>query len=75
MLIPNLRNQRYIDLVIGSLDQLPEKFAEAGKKAGPYSHWYKKGQPLNIGRLSKRLLRDDNFIDDLIGISEVVSSC
>lgn len=74
MLIPNLRNQRYIDLVIGSLDQLPEKFAEAGIKAGPYSHWYKKGQPLNIGRLSKRLLRDDNFIDDLIGISEVVSS-
>ena len=74
MLIPNLRNQKYIDLVIGSFDQLPAKLAEAGKTAGPYSHWYKKGQPLNVGHLSKRLLRDYNFIEDLIDISTIVSS-
>ena len=69
MLIPNLRNQRYVELVMGNLDNLADKLAEAGQTAGPYSHWYKKQQPLNLGRLPKRLLRDENFIEDLISIS------
>ncbi len=73
MLIPNLRNQRYVELVMGNLDNLADKLAEAGQTAGPYSHWYKKQQPLNIGRLSKRLLRDENFIEDLISISTTVN--
>ena len=73
MRIPNLRNQRYIELVMGNLDNLADKLAEAGQTAGPYSHWYKKQQPLNIGRLSKRLLRDENFMEDLISISTTLN--
>jgi len=73
MLIPNLRNQRYVELVMGNLNNLADKLAEAGQTAGPYSHWYKKQQPLNIGRLSKRLLRDENFIEDLISISTTLN--
>ena len=68
MLIPNLNNPCYIEIVLGHFDQLPEKMAEAGRMSGPYSNWYKKQKPLHIGRLPTRLLRKDNFIDDLINI-------
>jgi hypothetical protein len=68
MLIPNLNNLRYVEIVFGSLDQLAEKLAEAGKTAGPYSDWYNRQKPMHIGRLPARLLRNENFIGDLIGI-------
>jgi hypothetical protein len=67
MLVPNLQNPKYIEVVLGSFDKLPEKLAEAGKNAGPYHHWRNRENPLNVGRLPVRLLRDENFIDDLIG--------
>jgi hypothetical protein len=59
MLIPNLNNPRYVEIVLGSLEQLPE-----------YSDWYKRQKPMHIGRLPARLLRKENFIDDLIDIYE-----
>jgi hypothetical protein len=68
MLIPNLNNPCYNEIVFGSLDKLPEKMAEAGKTSGPYSEWYKLQKPMHIGRLPTRLLRRENFIDDLIDI-------
>jgi hypothetical protein len=68
MQIPNLNNPVYVDIVLGSLEQLAEKLAEAGKTAGPYSEWYKRQKPMHIGRLPTRLLRRENFINDLIGI-------
>jgi len=68
MLIPDLNNPRYVEIVLGSLEQLAEKLAEAGKTAGPYSDWYNRQKPMHIGRLPVRLLRNDNFIGDLIGI-------
>ena len=70
MLIPNLNNPRYVEIVFGSLEQLAEKLAEAGKTAGPYSDWYKRQKPMHIGRLPARLLRKENFIGDLIDIYE-----
>jgi len=68
MLIPNLNNARYIEIVLGGLEQLSEKMAEAGKTSGPYSHWHKKQKPVHIGRLPTRMLRRETFIDDLINI-------
>jgi len=68
MLIPNLNNQLYVEIVLRSLEKLPEKLAEAGKTSGPYSDWYKRQKPMHIGRLPSRLLRRENFIDDLIDI-------
>ena len=73
MLVPNLQNPKYIEVVLGSLEKLPEKLAEAGKNAVPYSHWCKQKNPLNVGRLPAHLLRNENFIDDLIGIFD--TSC
>lgn len=70
MLVPNLQNPRYVELVLGSLDRLPEKLAEAGRSAGPFSHWLKQKQPLNLGRLPKRILRKEDFVDTLIGVYE-----
>ena len=68
MLIPNLNNPCYIKVVLGSLEQLPEKIAEAGKTSGPYSDWYKRQKPVHIGRLPVRMLRRENFINDLVDI-------
>jgi len=69
MLVPNLTNERYVEIVFdGSLERLAEKLAEAGKTAGPYSAWYKRQKPLNIGRLPARLLREKTFVDKLIDL-------
>jgi len=68
MLIPNLKNPCYIEIVLGSLEQLPDKMAEAGRTSGSYSDWCKRQKPMHIGRLPVRLLRRENFIDDLIDI-------
>ncbi len=70
MLVPNLNRAVYVELVLGSLDRLPETLAEAGRTAGPYSHWRRRQQPLKLGRLPKQLLRQENFVDDLLGIYE-----
>jgi hypothetical protein len=66
MLIPNLNNPVYVELVLGSLEKLPEKLAEAGKTSGSYSSWCKRQHPLNTGRLPIKTIRSESFIDDLI---------
>lgn len=68
MLIPNLKNPQYIKLMLGTFDKLPEKLAEAGKNAGTFNDWLKRKNPINTGRLPPRLLCDENFIDNLIGV-------
>jgi len=66
MLVPNLENHRYVERVLGSLDCLPAKLAGASKHAGVFSHWLKKQRPLNLGRLPKRILRQENFVEQLV---------
>ncbi len=68
ILVPNLKCPAYVELVLGSLDQLPAKLAKAGKNAGPFSHWRQRTKPLSIGRLPRRLLRKENFIQNLIDV-------
>jgi hypothetical protein len=64
-LVPNLRNPRYVELVLGSLDQLPLKFAEAATVAGSYYRWLRQQSARRPGQVSKRELRTDTFLDDL----------
>ncbi len=71
MLIPNLNNPLYVDLVLGSFERLPEKLAEAGRTSGPYNAWCKKQQPQHIGRLSTQMIRRENFVDDLIELFDI----
>ncbi len=68
MLVPNLRNPSYVKTVLGDLENLPGKLAEAGCKAGPFSHWDGLNKPASIGRLPRRLLRKEDFIHNLIDV-------
>jgi len=70
MLVPNLKNPTYVELVMDGIDNLPEKLAEAGKTAGPFSKWQGRNKPLNIGRIPIRILRKENFVDSLLEVCE-----
>ena len=70
MLVFNLEIPRYEELVLGDRSRLPEKLADAGKHAGPFTQWLAKRKPLNLGRLPKRILRQENFVEKLIGVYE-----
>jgi hypothetical protein len=66
MLIANLENPKYVELMPdGELSKLAEKLAHAGRTAGPWTSWRSAQQPLNEGRLPNRLIRKDNFLDEL----------
>lgn len=69
MLIANLENPQYVDLVLnGELNNLAQKLADAGRTAGPWTAWRAAQQPLNVGRLPTRLLRHDNFLEELTAV-------
>jgi len=65
-LVPNLRNPRYVELVLGgNLDNLAQKFAEVALAAGSYSCWLRRQSERRPGQVSKRELRSPTFLDDL----------
>ncbi len=66
MLVPNLENSAYVELVLGDLENLPQKMALAGRTAGSWTQWRRLHHPLNTGRLPSRLLRKENLIENLI---------
>ena len=70
MLVFNLDIPRYEELVLGDRSRLPDKLAQAGQQAGPFTHWLAKRKPLNLGRLPKRILRQEKFVEKLIGVYE-----
>ena len=64
MLIPNLRNSQYVDIVLGgSLDHLAAKFAEANSNDSSYASWRRTNTSLNLGRIPRRILRQPDFIE------------
>lgn len=67
MLVPNLENPRYVELVLGTPENLADKLAAAGRTAGPFSAWQKQRNQSRLGRLPKRLLRKENSLDHLLG--------
>ena len=62
----NLDNPVYVELVLGELSALPRKLAEAGRTAGPWTRWRQAQHPLRAGRLPRRLVRAENFLDTLV---------
>ncbi len=70
ILVQNLKNPDYVDLVLGSIEKLPVKLAEIGSQAGSFNSWLKKHHTQNIGRISKATLRKDNFIEELVEKSD-----
>jgi len=70
MLVQNLKNPDYVDLVLGDIEKLPQKLADVGSHAKSFSSWLKKQDIKNLGRISKNTLRKDKFIEDLVEISK-----
>jgi hypothetical protein len=69
MLIPNLQNSEYINVVFdGNLDNLATKFAEADSNGSSYAAWRQTNTSLNLARIPKRILRQERFVDRLIEI-------
>jgi len=69
MLLPNLRNPRYQQLVLGGdWAQLPNKFAQVPVPAGSFKQWRNQKRPEHCGRLPRSLIREDHFMDNLIGL-------
>lgn len=67
ILVANLENPVWIELVLGgSLQSLPARLAEASREAGSFTAWSARCRPRLVGQLPRRLLRDDEFIEDLI---------
>ncbi len=69
MLVGNLQNPIYVQIVLGSLDRLPDKLAEAGRAAGPFTKWRNEGRTEHIGRLPRKLLRMAGFNETLVELS------
>jgi len=53
MLIQNLDNPRYVELVLGTLDNLADKLADAGRTAGSFSEWQRHTRQSSLGAPSK----------------------
>ncbi|MFO7905458.1 MAG: hypothetical protein ACQESR_15655, partial [Planctomycetota bacterium] len=71
MLIPNLRKPEYINIVLdGHLDHLAEKFAEAHDGRSDTA-WRRTNPSLNLGRIPSRILRDQDFVDNLLEVRAV----
>ena len=69
VLITNLENPAYVDLVLdGSLENLPAKFAEVSGSAGSFSAWRRMHTARLIGQPPRRLLRQDGFIDEVVAV-------
>jgi hypothetical protein len=68
MLVQNLTNPAYVDLVVGDIKKLPEKLAQAAKHAAPFSCWLKNQNIKNVIKITRNILRKNDFIDDLVEI-------
>jgi hypothetical protein len=67
MLVPNLRQESYQQLVLGGgLDQLAAKFAQLPLPQGGFHRWRQNQRPEPCGRLPKGMLREEHFIDKLL---------
>jgi hypothetical protein len=65
MLIPNLSNPDYLELVLdGSLDNLGRKFAEVPLSQN-YRQWRIQQKPGTLTRLPRSLVRDPSFLEKL----------
>jgi hypothetical protein len=68
MLLGNLKQESYLQLVLGGgLDRLAHGFADLSLPAGGFHQWRQAQRPDLCGRLPKRVLREDNFLDHLLG--------
>jgi hypothetical protein len=67
LLVPNLENPTYLELVLGgSLENLPSKLAAASRKLGSFDAWRRLQRPRPIGQIPRPQLREAGFLDNVV---------
>jgi hypothetical protein len=67
LLLENLEVPEYVAVVLGSLEELPQRLAEIGRGAS-FRSWQARQQPRTVGQLPRSLLRRRNFLTDLLQV-------
>jgi hypothetical protein len=67
LLVGNLEVPEYVSVVLGSLDELPQRLAEVGSAAS-FRSWKARHQPCKVGQLPRSLLRGRNFLAHLLQV-------
>jgi hypothetical protein len=67
LLLENLEVPEYVAVVLGSLEELPQRLAEIGGGAS-FRSWQARQQPRTVGQLPRSLLRRRNFLSDLLQV-------
>jgi hypothetical protein len=68
LLVGNLRIEEYVKVVVGTLAQLPERFAEVGRSVPPFRLGRSEQCFEKVGQLPRSWLRQDNFLEEVLGV-------
>jgi hypothetical protein len=69
LLVPNLQNHQYVELVLGGkIESLPSKLADSCKGES-FSSWRNHQRPRLLGQIRRHQLRSPSFLHNLIRLS------
>jgi hypothetical protein len=66
LLVGNLEIPEYVDVVVGSADELPRRLAEVGSSGESFRSWKARQHPRAVGQLPRSFLLRRNFLADLL---------
>ncbi len=67
LLVGNLEVPEYVEVVLGSLAELPQRLAEVAQTES-FASWKARQQPCKVGQLPRSILRRENFLTHLLQI-------
>ena len=65
LLVGNLEVPEYVEVVLGSLAELPQRLAEVAQTES-FASWKARQQPCKVGQLPRSFLRRENFLTHLL---------
>ena len=70
ILVANLQVQEYVKVVVGSLEQLPQRLAEVAADGEPFKVWRAMPHLAKLGQLPDFILRRQNLLDSLLQVCQ-----
>ena len=67
MLVANMEIPEYVAVVLGTMEELPQRLAEVGS-AESFHSWKARQQPNKVGQLPRSFLRGQNFLAHLLQV-------
>jgi len=67
LLVGNLAIAEYVEAVVGSLAELPQRLAETASGES-FASWKARQRPCQVGQLPRVVLRQQNFLDHLLQV-------